>query len=679
MSAKAASDSPKSHYPNLFSPLRLGPVTVKNRVVFAPTYSSWTTDPFNGIISDMGKAYWAERARGGVGLVTIGATTVHSSGRASSSAFPQLYDDRNVGPLSGVVDAIHAAGAKVGVQLYHGGLRNPPLLQQHPGADPDAPWHSVAPSEMALGEMPGSGTAKELDEDEIRSIVDSYGAAAARAIEAGVDGVEFHLAHGYLAHQFLSPFYNKRTDRWGGTLENRLRFSVEALRSMREAVGDRGYVGYRISAETFWDHDMGLEETVEAVAALRDQVETDYVSVSIGIHHSWIHSPMWFEGGWEREYAAAIREVSRAPVMMVGRITSPETAEELLASEHTDAICLARQMFADPEWANKAAEGRAEDIRPCVGANQCWRGVGLTLQCVYNPTIGREAQWGADSWDPVADPKRVLIVGSGPAGLEYARVAATLGHDVTVLEQRPNPGGHVLLESLLPKRRVYGQMTEWLAAQAVKNGADLRLSTTVAPDEIEDLLRAETPDHVVLATGATWRRDGFQAFTGNPIPGWETGNCISWTDALTDTSDGPFLVLDDAAGIIAPLIALHLRARGPVRLVTRWPMVGMDTLPSMYFDWIIKELYEANIELTVDHFVEQIDHDQLKLYNVRSNETGPTTTANTIVMVTSRTSDHHLKTALHNTGHNHETIGDATAPRSAFEAVYEAHRQARKL
>jgi NADPH-dependent 2,4-dienoyl-CoA reductase/sulfur reductase-like enzyme len=448
---------------------------------------------------------------------------------------------------------------------------------------------------------------------------------------------------------------------------------------MREAVGDRGYVGYRISAKTFWEHDMGLEETVEAVAKLQDQVKTDYVSVSIGIHHSWIHSPMWFEGGWEREYATAIREVSRTPVMMVGRITSPETAEELLAGEHTDAICLARQMFADPEWANKAAEGRAEDIRPCVSANQCWRGSGLTLQCVYNPVIGREAQWGADSWDPVTDPKRVLVIGSGPAGLEYARVAATLGHDVTVLEQRPNPGGHVLLESMLPKRRVYGQMTEWLAAQAVKNGADLRLSTTVAPEKVEDLLRAEAPDHVVVATGATWRRDGFQAFTGNPIPGWETGNCVSWADALDDASDGPFVVLDDTAGIIAPLIALHLRARGPVTLVTRWPMVGMDTLPSMYFDWIIAELYEAGVELVVDHFVEQIDGDQLELYNVRCAGAKSVVTADKVVMVTSRASDHRLKAALKDTGRAYEVIGDATAPRSAFDAVYEGHRQARKL
>lgn len=666
-------------YPRLFSPLALGPVTIKNRIVFAPTYSEWTTDSHNGIISDMGRDYWEERARGGVGLLTMGATIVHRSSRASIAALPQLYDERNVEALRGVADAVHSHGAKLGVQLYHAGVRNPPVLQQHPAADPDINWYTVAPSEIALGELPGSGTAKELTDDEILDIINSFGSAAERAIRAGADGVEFHLAHGYLPHQFLSPFYNKRSDRWGGSLENRLRFSVEAMRAIREAVGEAGYVGYRISAKTFWEHDLELAETVEAVAALQDSVEPDYVNVTVGIHHSWIHSPMWFDGGWEREFASAIKSVSRAPIMMVGRITSPETAEELLDEGRADAICLARQMFADGEWAKKAEEGRPEDIRPCVGANQCFKASRLTLQCVYNPTIGREGWWGATHWDHVSEPKRLLVIGSGPAGLEYARVAATRGHDVTVVESASEPGGHVRVESLLPRRAVYGKMTEWIAAQAVKQGAELRLSTFLGPDDMENIIAAEKPDHVILATGSRWRRDGFQGFTGGPVPGWDTGNCRAWPDALTeDESEGPFVVLDDAAGPIGPLVAVQLSGQGPVTIVTRWPMVGMDTLASMYFDWIIADLYAAGVNIVHDHFVEAIDGSDVRLYNVHHARLTQTIQGQAIFMVTGRHSDRTLEPALRASHVSFESIGDAVAPRTAFEVIYEAHRQARK-
>ncbi|SVE37941.1 uncharacterized protein METZ01_LOCUS490795, partial [marine metagenome] len=232
--------------------------------------------------------------------------------------------------------------------------------------------------------------------------------------------------------------------------------------------------------------------------------DIDYVDVSAGVHHSFIHTPMEFEGGWERGYARQIREVSNKPVLAVGRITTPDLAESLLEAGDADAICLARQLFTDPYWAKKAEEGHADDIRTCVAANFCWKSVsrGARIQCVYNPTIGREGAWGEGTLIKTKTPKKVLVIGGGPAGLEYARVAAARGHTVTVVEGKSELGGHVRLQSLLPSRKEFGEIARWLSDQATKNGAELRTDLPVSETGLGTLLAAEQPDHVVVATGS---------------------------------------------------------------------------------------------------------------------------------------------------------------------------------
>ncbi len=673
-------------YPHLFSQWSIRNTEIKNRVVFPPTCPSWVNDPWNGLFTDQAVAYYRERAAGGVGLIIIGATHVHQSSLAAPLMMPQLWDDRNIEPLSRVADAVHEHGCKLGIQLWHSGVRGFPTFKQETMYDPDATWYTLSPSQVPLGEFPGASTPKEMSEEEIQEILDAYAAAGARAIQAGLDGVELHLSHGYLAWQFLSPFYNKRTDEWGGSYEKRLRFPVEALRRMRVAVGDDPWVGYRINSTSFWPGDLEIDDVTRIVQDIEQQVDIDYVNVSAGVHHAYIHTPMEFEAGWEKGYSHAIKDVSSKPVLLVGRITTPEIADRLLAEGHGDAICLARQLFADPEWVAKAAEDRADDIRHCVAANFCWKSVsrGGRVQCVYNPTVGREARWGAGSLTPVAQPKKALVIGGGPAALEYARIAAARGHDVVVYEREEEVGGHVRLQSLLVSRENYGEIARWLGEQAQKNGAVIRTSSPVTMENLDEVIGAEKPDHVVIATGARWVRDGFQGWTGEPVAGWETGNCVSWEQVATGEvkPSGDVLVLDDVCDVIAPLTAVGIAGNGTfpkVRLATRWPMVGLETILDVYLDWILPKLYEHEVELLCDRFVREIEGENVKLYNVHYPKDELALRADWIVMVTGRQSENALFGAVQQRGVSVETIGDATAPRGTYEAVYEGHRQARKL
>ena len=422
-----------SDYPNLFSEWHIRNCKIKNRVVFPPTCPTWVSDPWNGLFTDMATNYYEERAKGNVGLIIIGGTHVHPSSKMAPLLMPQLFDDRQIEPLSQIADAVHKHGCKLAIQLWHSGVRGFPAYKQAPGYDPDATWYTVSPSQVPLGEFPGASTPKELDEEEIQELIEAYGAAAERAIKAGLDGVELHLSHGYLPWQFLSPLYNKRKDKWGGSYDNRLRFPLEVLQKIRKKIGDQPFLGYRINSTSFWPGDLEIEDVRKIVPDIEKSADIDFVDVSAGVHHAFIHTPMEFKGGWERGYARQIKEVSNKPVLAVGRITTPDLAESLLEAGDADAICLARQLFTDPFWAKKAAEGKAGDIRACVAANFCWKSVsrGARIQCVYNPTIGREGVWGEGTLGSVQNSKNVLIIGGGPAGLEFARVASARGHKVS--------------------------------------------------------------------------------------------------------------------------------------------------------------------------------------------------------------------------------------------------------
>jgi len=386
-------------YPKLFSEWQVRHTTVPNRVVFAPTCPTWVADPLEGIFTDQAVAYYEERARSGLGMIIIGGTIIHKEALYSELNFPGLWTDDQIEGLARVAEAVQRHGTRLVTQLLHPGLRAMNVINKDPAFDHDAEWWHVAPSQVPPGEYPNAPMPKEIEEHEIAEMIEAYGSAARRAFEAGLDGVEFHMAHGYLPWQFLSPLYNHRTDGWGGSYENRLRFSLEALAGIRAAAGDDKIVGYRINSASFWPGDLEMDDVKRIVVDLDERADVDYVNISAGVHHSFIHTPMTYEPGWERGYTKAVKEVTNTPVLLVGRITHPGIAEEILEADEADAILLARQLFADEHWVQKVREGREDDIRRCVAANYCWRSVitGGRVQCVYNPVVGRERQWGEGS------------------------------------------------------------------------------------------------------------------------------------------------------------------------------------------------------------------------------------------------------------------------------------------
>jgi hypothetical protein len=424
----------------------------------------------------------------------------------------------------------------------------------------------------------------------------------------------------------------------------------------------------------------------QIVQDLEAGAEVDFVDVSVGVHHQFIHAPMHFEGGWEREYAAGIRAVSRAPVFAVGRITTPEVAEDLLASGAADAIGLARQLFADPDWAAKVAAGRSEDIRRCVAANHCWKSVsrGQRVQCVYNPAVGRERHWGKAVPLQTDTPRRVVVIGAGPAGLEFARIAAGRGHNVVVYEKGSDVGGHVRLQSLLPGRSEYGQIARWLYDQARGAGATIHTGVEVTDDSLPDLCREAGADHVVVATGARVCRDGFQGWTGAALPGADRAHCVGWDEVVAGPAEltgQDVLVLDDQADLTGPLVAVYAAQHGAasVRLVTRWPMVGSETVADAYLEWIMPQVYECGIQIQADHFVKGFTESSATLYNVYIPDRTFDVPVGTVIMATARQSVNSLAKAAVRAGLTATAIGDALAPRSTYEAVFEGHRHGREL
>jgi 2,4-dienoyl-CoA reductase-like NADH-dependent reductase (Old Yellow Enzyme family)/thioredoxin reductase len=673
-------------YRHLLSPLRIRNTTLPNRVIFAPVCPTWVRSPHEGIFTEQAVAYYEERAKTGLGMIILGGHLINKDTIYTPLGFPGLWNDAQLEGLANVARAVKRHGCALSVQLLHLGLRSPtPFLKTDPARDPDEynPY-MLAPSQVPAGEIPGGPTPKELEEHEIEYILQCYEDAARRAISAGLDGIEFHIAHGYLPWQFLSPFYNKRTDRWGGSYENRLRFSIEAMRRIRKRIGDRPFIGYRINSTSFWDGDLEIEDIKRIHADFEKELDIDYVSVSAGVHHSWIHTPMTFEQGWEREYTRAIKTVAKKPVLLVGRVSHPGVADELLGCGDADAILLARQMIADEQWMTKVKEGRVNDIRRCVAANYCWRAVirGSRVQCAYNPVVGRERVWGASSMRKVTAPRRALVIGAGPAGLEYARVAAARGNHVVVYEREPEVGGHVRAYGALPNRTQYGTIATWLAEQARGNGAAIKTGNAITAENLDAVLSAEQPDHVVVATGARYRRDGFQGQTAKPLPGWESGRCVTWDEVALDkiTASGDVLVIDEMADVAAPLTAVKLARLGAkVRLLTKWPMVGWETTAEVYLHWVLTYLYEAEVEIITDHAVKRINGSEVEIVNIYAPSKTRPITADTIVMATARASENALYHLLRERGRSVEAIGCAIAPRTVYEATLEGHRAARKL
>lgn len=476
-------------YPHLFTPFQIRGVELRNRLVMAPM--STELGGLEGEVTPAMIAFYRERALGGMGLIVVEYTCVDpDTGRAHAYQLT-LDDRRNLDGHRRLVRTIHEAGAKIFMQIQHGGqYANRKVL---PGGLP------VGPSDIFSKRDPEQLTCRGLTSDEVAKMVASFGNTAALAIEAGYDGVELHGAHGYLLTQFMSPLSNRRDDAWGGDAERRLAFPLAVLRSVRENIGDRPLV-YRLSADEFRPGGLTIED-MEAIAPRLAEAGADMLHVStgwgVGTAFEKVVEPMSTPEGWRVPYASRIRKAAGVPVIAVGQIRWPETGEAAIAAGDTDLIALGRPMLTDPEWANKAQAGRRDLIRPCTSCNWCISPHPGRVQvgCAENPRTGTELDPPIPS--DMGTGRRAVVIGAGPGGASAALLLQQSGFETHIFETRSFTGGGIIASASPPGKEKLFWYSDYLGNR-LNESAVIRHFDHQA--RLADIL-ALKPDVAILAAG----------------------------------------------------------------------------------------------------------------------------------------------------------------------------------
>ncbi len=459
----------------LFEPLEFAGLRLKNRLVMAPMGSCQSDH--DGYVTDQTVAYYRRRAEGGVGTITVEAALVTPESHGHE---PRLHGPEFVPGMRRVVDAIREHGATVGLQLMHPGRQ----VTSGP---------SVAPSAVALNSM--APVPHAMSGEEVEVAVRQYAVSARLAQEAGFEFVEVHGAHGYLPSDFLSPVVNQRTDGYGGALENRARFVLEVARAIIEAVDIPLF--WRLSGEELTKGGYTLEDQVQ-VARMLEEVGVACLSISAGTWHSLqvTVAPMFVPRGHMVAYAARIKQEVSIPVIAVGRLDDPLLAEQVVAEGSADLVMIGRGLLADPDWPRKVEEGHPDAVRPCIACNACVDLIarGYEMRCAVNPELGSESTWELVP----AEPRNVMVVGAGPAGMEAARVARLRGHRVSLWERDGVIGGKLDVASRAPSKSEVLRFRDYQTRLLTELGIDIHPGVEVTAEDVE----RESPDVVVVATGA---------------------------------------------------------------------------------------------------------------------------------------------------------------------------------
>ena len=559
-------------YPHLFSPISIGRLEIPNRIVMSPMGTNYAAD--TGAVSDRLIRHYVERARGGTGLIIVENTTVQYPLGRGGARHLRIDADEFTPGLNRLAEAVQRQGARVAIQLNHSGALT---SAARAGATP------VGPSDVPVA--PGGTIPRPLTIAEIDEIVRYFVAAGLRAQKAGFDAIEVHGAHGYLLSEFLSPYTNRRTDEYGGSLENRLRFPLRVIQGLRHILSLHFPIWMRINGEDFVEGGLGLDEVkVIAQALVAAGLDALHVSAALPSARQKQVEPMRYEQGWKLYLATAIRNAVGVPVMATSVIREPAFAEQAIAEGQTDLVVIGRGLLADPNWANKAACGQAERINRCISCNVClWsRSVqDIGLRCTVNPFLGREEDL---DFEPAVTPKRVMVVGGGPAGMEAAWAASQRGHQVTLCEQTDRLGGMLQIGSRPPGKDKLLWLLDMLNRQLVETHVDIRLSTRVTRDIVE----YARPDVVILATGTLpWLP---------PLQGLESPNVVIAWDVLRDeVSIENEQVAIIGGGMVACETAVLLAGQGNrVTLVEMLEDLAQDVEPTTRMD-LLQHLSELGI------------------------------------------------------------------------------------
>lgn len=661
----------------LFEPVRIGPKVAPNRFYQVPHC--------NGLGYRFPRGHAAMRAvkaEGGWGVVCTEEVEIHHTSDIAPFIEGRLWDDEDIGALALMVEQVHQYGALAGIELSHNGADSPNLFSR---AAPLGPRHMGVTGSSSTGFEPVH--ARRMDKEDIRNLRRWHRAAALRAKRAGFDIVYVYAAHSMsIAMHFISRRYNDRTDEYGGSLENRTRLLRELIEDTKEAVGDVCAVAVRFSVDELLGED-GITHQGEGHDIIAMLAELpDLWDVTLSNWNNDSATSRFEPEGFQEPYIAFVKKLTSKPVVGVGRYTSPDAMVAAVKRGIVDFIGAARPSIADPFLPQKIREGRIEDIRECIGCNICVVADNkmVPIRCTQNPTMGEEWRRG---WHPerIAPKKReaqILVVGAGPAGLECARALGQRGYEVVLAEARTTLGGRVALEARLPGLAAWRRVVDWRLTQIQKmsNVAVYRNSPMTAADVLEMRYR-----HVIVATGAQWRRDGIGRALWKPLAGWETQRVFTPDDILADhLPQGRVVIFDDDHYYIGGVIAERLVQSGcQVALVTPAPLVSYWTQFTLEQERIEARLHQLGVRLYTRFAPMRATAESIIIRHVISGETLELP-ADALLLATDRIPNDALYLELQPALARGEleslrVIGDAEAPNLIAQAIFSGHLAAREF
>ena len=649
-------------YKNVLSPITIGGVEVPNRVVRTAHATGYNM----GEMSERCLQYHLARAKGGVGLTILEIMGVHPSSPGSFLGF-------NPGVVEGhkrLMDAVEPYGMKVFQQLWHAGQGANPL-------DGSAPW---APSDVpgVLSEdVPRAMSKAQIDE-----VIEAFAQSARYCKDAGLHGVEIHAAHGYLVQQFLSANSNTRKDDYGGSPENRMRFLLEVMHAVYAEAEDGFAVGLRLSDDLV-NFGVGVEENTAVVDVLMEEGITDFVNMSLGSYQSFpkfiggMHEPV----GYELDTAVPVGKHSNVPVIVTGRYRTLEEVEQVIRRGDADLVGMNRATIADPDLVVKTREGREDEIRPCIACNQGCLGQlmdGISVGCAVNAAAGFEEKLGDDKLPAADEPKKVLVIGGGPSGMEAARIAALRGHNVVLAEAMADLGGTLLYAGMAPTRQQFNDFVHWAETAVYAAGVDVRLSTYITEDDLAEF----APDHIVLATGAEPRVDGVQlSHPGEPFEGAGLSHVVSSNELFADPSRQVTnaLVVDETGHYEALATAEYLLSKGAsVTFVTRHQSIAPRMEGPHMIEPFLERMADKPFEYHVRSRVLKVDGQSAAVTSIHD---GPESIINAdlVVHVSLNRPRDELSSHIEAAGIPYSYVGDAMSPRFLVAAVRSGNAIGREI